>query len=158
MTASPARRTLRVLLAAALALTVAGSAAAQQSSGTPFSADDLDQECTANNDACRFEIGPVPPGHRWDLRQVACANFLQSTAGTEAATLFIVGPGNNTLRRFALIPVKLTESRFAISQRVAIPIPNRTIVRIVISTEGQTVIGGGAYCTISGDDVVEPQP
>jgi hypothetical protein len=60
--------------------------------------------------------------------------------------------------RFDLLPVKLTENRFAISQRVSIPILNRTIVRIVISTGGPTVIGNGAYCTISGDDVVVPQP
>lgn len=146
------------LVAAALAFAAGAPAVAQEISRTTFSAQDPDPDCSENNDACRFEMGPVPAGHRWELRQVACANLLQSTAGTEVATLSMVGPGNITLSRFALVPTKLTENRFAISQRVSIPILNRTIVRIVISTGGLTVIGGGAYCTISGDDVVEPQP
>jgi hypothetical protein len=150
-------RGLTVIVAALVPTGVAAPAAAQEISRAPFSAEDLDPECSSANTACLFEMGPVPAGHRWELRQVACDSTLQSTAGAEIATLSMVGPGNTTLRRFALTPVKLTGNRFAISQRVAIAILNRTIVRINIQTDG-ALIAGGAYCTISGDDVEVPQP
>jgi hypothetical protein len=153
------RTAVPFLASLALATPATSPAAAQETSRTPFSAEDLEQECNANDTACRFEIGPVPPGHVWELRQVACENVLQSAGAAEIATLSMVGPGNNTLRRFSLLPVKLSENRFAISQRVTIPIQNRTIVRIVISTgSSNVVIGDRAYCTISGDDVEVAQP
>ena len=121
----------------------------------PFTRTDVDADCSNDGMVCTLEIGPVPAGHRWVLDQVACHISLTSSTATQIVTLSTVRANGQTVAGFALVPQKLTDGIFSVSQRFAIPVPGAGKVSIRIQSFGDEIVTD-PFCTLAGHVVALP--
>lgn len=147
-------------IAAVAAMLATGPAAAQTAAPFAQTVNGTGCDNTPPTVGCTVVFSNVGAKHRWDVTHVTCRSVLVPTGAEDAqesVELNVINPPSTVVHRYFLIPVKISNANFVVSEEIFAPIAAGRHAEIQVSVfQGQFTGGLPPTCTISGQNVTLP--